>query len=100
MNTNKLVINSDKTHLLVIAGRGVIAARRMEVQVSAGPDQIKQSTCEKLLGGVVHISGRWNEMSSGGKNSKVNQLLGRINGIRKLKQADFKSKLDVATGII
>ena len=100
MNANKLVINSDKTHLLVMAGRGAIAARRMEVQVSAGPDQIKQSTSEKLLGGVVHNSGRWNEMISGGKNSIVNQLTGRLNGIRKLKQADFKSKLAVATGII
>ena len=33
MHSNKLVINSDKTHLLVMAGRGAIAARKMEVQL-------------------------------------------------------------------
>ena len=44
-------MNSNKTHLLVMAGRGAIAARRMEVEVSAGPDLIKQSVSEKLFGG-------------------------------------------------
>ena len=39
-------------------------------------------------------------MISGGKNSIVSQLSGRLNGIMKLKQADFKTKLAVATGII
>ena len=100
MNANKLVINSDKTHLLVMAGRGAIAAKRMDVQVSAGPDLINQSTSEKLLGGVIHNSGRWNEMISSGKTSIVKQLSGRLNGIKKLKNADFKSKLAVATGVI
>ena len=59
MHSNKLVINSDKTHLLVLAGRGAIAAQRMEVQVKAGPDVIEQSTSEKLLGGKIHFTGRW-----------------------------------------
>ena len=79
------MINSDKTHLLVMAGRGAIAAKRMDVQVSAGPDLINQSTSEKLLGGVIHNSGRWNEMISSGKTSIVKQLSGRLNGIKKLK---------------
>ena len=100
MNSNKLVINSDKTHLIVMAGRGAISARRMEVQVEAGTDVIKQSVCEKLLGGVIHNSGRWSEMVKNGKTSIVKQLAGRLNGLKKLKQADFKSKLAVATGII
>ena len=34
------------------------------------------------------------------KNSIVSQLSGRVNGLKKLKNADFKSKLAVATGII
>ena len=100
INANKLVINSDKTHLLVMAGRGAITARRLEVQVSAGPDLIEQSTSEKLLGGMIQNSGKWNEMISNSKNSIVKQLSGRLNGIKQLKQADFKSKLSVATGVI
>ena len=67
MHSNKLVVNSDKTHLLVMAGRGAAAARRMEVQVQAGPDIIEQSVSEKLLGGTIHNTGRWNEMIRGGK---------------------------------
>ena len=39
-------------------------------------------------------------MISNGKSSIVSQLSGRLNGLKKLKQADFKSKLQVATGII
>ena len=100
MNANKLVINSDKTHLIVIAGRGSRAARRMEVQVAAGTDIIKQTESEKLLGGVIHNSGRWNEMVKNGKSSILSQLSSRLNGMKKLTQADFKTKLAVATGII
>ena len=100
MNANKLVVNSDKTHLLVMAGRGSAASRRMEVEISAGPDLIKQSVSEKLLGGTFTNLARWNDMISNGKGSIVSQLSGRLNGLKKLKQADFKSKLQVATGII
>ena len=100
MHSNKLVINSDKTHLLVMAGRGAITARRMDVQVQAGPDMIEQSISEKLLGGMVHFTGRWNEMIKNSSSSIVSQLAGRLNGMKKLKQADFKSKLAVATGVI
>jgi hypothetical protein len=100
MNSNKLVINSEKTHLLVMVGRGAIAARRVEVHVLAGQDQIEQSVSEKLLGGIIHNSGRWNDMIRHGKSSIVSQLSGRLSGLKKLKNADFKSKLAVATGII
>ena len=55
-------INSDKTHLIVMAGRGMISARRLEVQVEAVTDTIEKSESEKLLGGVIHNTGRWNEM--------------------------------------
>ena len=100
MHANKLVINSDKTHLLVMAGQGSISAKRMEVQVRAGPDTIEQSSNEKLLGGIIHNSGRWNEMLKDGKSSVISQLAGRLNGLKKLKQADFKAKLTVATAVI
>ena len=49
MHANMLVINSDKTHLLVMAGQGSVSAKRTEVQVRAGPDTIEQSSNEKFL---------------------------------------------------
>ena len=79
MHSNKLVINSGKTHLLVLAGRGAVAAKRMEVEVTAGQDTIEQSISEKLLGGIIHNTGRWNEMVKNGKSSIVSQLAGRLN---------------------
>ena len=100
MHSNKLVINSDKTHLVVMAGRGAIAALRMEVQVKAGPDVIDQSTSKKLIGRKIHFTGRWNEMVKNGSSSIISQLAGRLNRLKKLKQADFKSKLAVVTAVI
>ena len=89
MHANKLVINSDKSHLIVMAGRGQIAARRMDVQVQAGPDIVEQSESEKLLGGVIHNSGRWNEMIRNSKMSITSQLAGRLNALKKLKKLRF-----------
>ena len=100
MHANKLVINSEKSHLIVMAGRGQIAARRMDVQVRAGQDIVEQSESEKLLGGVIHNSGRWNEMIRNNKMSITSQLAGRLNALKKLKNADFKSKLSITTAII
>ena len=100
MHANKLVINSDKSHLLVMAGRGAASARRMEVQLQAGPDKIEQSISEKLLGGVVHNTGGWKLMIRDGKNSVICQLNGRLNAMKKLRNADFKTKLSVSTGLI
>ena len=85
MHSNKLVINSDKSHLIVLAGRGAVGARRLEVEVRAGQDIVEQSVSEKLLGGVIHNSGRWNEMIRNSKISIVSQLTGRLNAIKKLK---------------
>ena len=39
-------------------------------------------------------------MVKNGKNSIVKQLSGRLNGLEKLEQADFKFKIAVPTGII
>ena len=33
MHANKLVIDTDNTHIFVMAGHGAAAARRMEVEV-------------------------------------------------------------------
>ena len=57
MHSKRLVINSDKSHLMVMAGLGANAARRMDVQVQAGQDLVEQSESEKFLGGVIHNSG-------------------------------------------
>ena len=53
INGNRLVINSDKTHLMVL-GPKKISNRRKEVCIQAGPYTIKPTETEKLLGGHLH----------------------------------------------
>ena len=48
MKANKLVINPDKTHLLVMASKKNILKRR-EVSIMAGGFNIKPTEREKLL---------------------------------------------------
>ena len=60
MQSNKLVINSEKSHLIMMAGRGAAGARRMDVQVKAGPDMVEQSVSRKLLGYTIVAGGmKW-----------------------------------------
>ena len=55
MNNNKLVINPDKTHMMVM-GNKKAAQLRNQVTMMAGNFLIKPTDTEKLLGGHVHQS--------------------------------------------
>ena len=55
MNKNRLVINPEKTHLMVI-GSDKTARSRQQVNMMAGEHCIKPSETEKLLGGHIHQS--------------------------------------------
>ena len=62
MNSNKLKINGDKSHLMVLTRgdrvEGVAAAeRRAAVTLAAGGKVIRGSVQERLLGGIVHQTG-------------------------------------------
>ena len=52
MAANKLVINAEKTHLIVM-GTKATAVRRQEVILQAGVHTITPSRTEKLLGGYI-----------------------------------------------
>ena len=60
MAANKLVINADKTHLLVM-GTKATAARRDEVTLQAGEHLIRPTKTEKLLGGNICENLKWRE---------------------------------------
>ena len=100
MSSNKLVVNQDKTHLLVM-GTKKMAAKRNEVSMRSGQFTIKPSVTEKLLGGHIHQSLLWNHHLADHKNSLISQLTSRINGLKKVAStATFKTKLMVANGVI
>ena len=99
MNGNKLVINPDKTHLMVLDKKKY--SNRLNVSVRAGGYVIKPSGTERLLGGYLHESLQWRVHIRDHKTSLVNQLMGRINGLKKLcVHAKFQTRLMVANGLV
>ena len=100
VSSNKLVINSDKTHLMVMAPRR-LAANRGEVTIQAGEYTITPSESQKLLGIQIHQSMSWNHHVRDAEGSVMKQLITRVNGVKKLThKADFKTKLMIANGIV
>ena len=99
MAANKLVINADKTHLVVMGTRAT-AARRAEVVLQAGDHAITQSRTEKLLGGNIAEDLKWREHLLDNEQSLVRQLTSRINGLVMVSQrASFSTRLMAANGI-
>ena len=99
MTANKLVINDDKTHLVVM-GTKATAARRDEVTLQAGGHIIRPTRTEKLLGGNICENLKWKEHLQENDQSLVRQLTSRINGLVKVSHcASFSTRLMVANGI-
>ena len=82
---NKLVINPDKTHLMVMGSKKIMA-KRQQVSIQAGGFTIRPTETEKLLGGHLHQSLQWNHHLSDGKKSLSKQLTTRINGLKKISE--------------
>ena len=100
MNSNKLVINPDKTHLIVMADRKDEDKRR-NVSIQAGVHNIVPTKKEKMLGGILHQSLKWNTHIRDDKESLMNQLTSRINGLRKVcRNANFETRCMIANGIV
>ena len=100
MNANKLVINADKTHLMVMGKRNS-EEKRKQVCMMAGEFLVKPSQTEKLLGAQLHQSLEWSYHIRGSKGSLLQQLTSRIAGLRKVcKNGSFKTRLMVANGAV
>lgn len=69
MNNNRLKLNADKAHLMLIAkssGREVrgrqAAEQRAAVNLTTGGEMIRHSDWELVLGATVHHYGTWTAM--------------------------------------
>ena len=99
MAANKLVINGDKTHLVVMGTRKT-AARRQEVTVLADGHTVGPSRVEKLLGGIICEDMKWKQHLIASDQSLIRQLTSRLNGLLKVStHATVSTKLMVANGI-
>ena len=100
MAANKLVINAEKTNLLVL-GTKAMTERRSLVSMQAGEHTIKPSKQEKLLGCIVSDNLKWKNHILQHNQSIVRQLTSRINGLSMItSKADFNTKLMAANGLV
>ena len=61
MSMNKLVLNSDKTHLLVMTTSNKHKLyNNFNITLNTGSEVIEPVSCEKLLGGYVSNDFKWN----------------------------------------
>ena len=108
MTSNKLKLNDDKTHLLVMM---TDQKRRsinndVDVKITTPTEIIEPSSCETLLGNVIHEGLKWAQYvmhgnpAPDGQKSLIYQLTSRLNGLKLIcKVASFKTRLMVANGI-
>jgi hypothetical protein len=99
MVANRLVINSDKTHLVVMASKKNEAARQT-VELRAGQFTILPSPTEKLLGCSINQNLKWQTHIQTGESSLIRQLTSRLNALQKVSiHATFKTRLSAANGV-
>ena len=99
MVKNKLVINADKTHLVVMGSRAANRARQA-VCMKAGDFIIHPSDTEKLLGCNIHQNLRWKAHIQTGENSLIKNLTKKVNALyRVCTNATFKTRLAATNGV-
>ena len=100
MGDTGLVINDDKTHLIVMGTRKD-TNRRKEVKVETGTVTITPVATEKLLGLQIHESLKFSEHCRDNENSLFKRLIPKMNALKMMaKNASFKTRLMVANATI
>ena len=101
MSRNKLVLNTDKTHLLVMASRAAHRAHQnYDITLNTGTEIIKPVECEKLLGAIISSDMEWNLHVKDHEKSMFRILTSRVNALSKVcKLADFKTRKLIANGL-
>ena len=102
MAENKLVLNGDKTHILVMASSAKHRKHQnFGIFLDTGTEVIEPVESEKLLGCHVTNDFRWNEHIRDSDKSMLRILTSKINALRKVAfYSSFKTRKMIAQGII
>ena len=101
LTDNKLKVNDDKTHLLVMTTR----QKRRHIDttttsINTPSETISPSCTERLLGAEVHHDLRWREHVLDSEKSMVKSLNKRLGALKKIqKTASFRARKMIGTGI-
>ena len=101
LTSNKLKVNDDKTHLIVMSTRQKRRHRPTNTMTINTPTAIiAPSTAERLLGAQVHQDMRWREHILESKDALIKELNKRAGAMKKISQsASFKTRKMIANGI-
>ena len=102
MSENKLVLNSDKTHVLVMASsKKHKKYKNFGIFLDTGAEIIEPVENEKLLGCHVSNDFRWNNHIRDNEKSMLKILTSKINALKKISYySSFKTRKMIAQGII
>ena len=100
MNSNRLKLNDDKTHLLIMTTGQKQKLLNIQVKIRTSAEDIKPIRTEKLLGVNVQNYLKWSEYIQNNERSFIRQLNTRVNALKQISSAaTFKTRLMVANGI-
>ena len=100
MIANKLVINDDKTNLMVLGTKGNRVVRE-QVEIQAGRFTIKPAKTAELLGCELSDDLKWRHHIRDSDQSLLKQLNSRVNGLSIVSsRADLETRLMVANGLV
>ena len=101
LTANKLKVNDDKTHLLVMSTRQKRQHRdTSSITITTPTAIITPSKVERLLGAQVHHDMHWKEHLLDNDDSLLTSLVKRSSAIKKISRtASFKTRKIIANGI-
>ena len=102
MSNNKLKLNGDKTHLMLLASDHAWRNKLDEnsLSLNTGNEIISTSKSEKLLGGLINQNLKWTDHILLNEESLLKKLGTRLNALKQMgKVADFKTRKMLANGL-
>ena len=101
MTNNKLILNSDKTHLMVMTSTKKHSIYHdFGIYLDTGSEIILPQSEEKLLGALVSNCLNWNSHIRNNSKSLITALTSRVNALSKVcEYSSFKSRKMVANGV-
>ena len=100
MNNNRLKLNDDKTHLLIMRTKQRQRLVNITVKITTPTEEINPIKSEKLLGIHIQDDLKWTEYIQNNDRSLIKQLTSRLSALKMVSGvASFKARLMIANGI-
>ena len=102
MNSNLLVMNTDKTKLLILDTKAKhLRNDDYGITLNTGSEVISPENCGKMLGGLISNDLCWNSHIRDDENSLFRQVMSRVNALNKVSSySSFKTRKMIANGIV